>query len=110
MTMVKSRSIKLSVSIQRVQKKSMHCVHILHFPDAAKLMKCPKSTEAQINWFNKLLKFCDENGDGKLSEAEAKAGFGAFDLWKETMGKVFEKLKDDQGEVSNEGELICTMI
>ena len=73
-------------------------------------MKCPKSTEAQINWFNKLLKFCDENGDGKLSEAEAKAGFGAFDLWKETMGKVFEKLKDDQGEVSIEGELICTMI
>ena len=89
----------------------MHCVHILHFPDAAKLMKSsPKSTEAQINWFNKLLKFCDENGDGKLSEAEAKAGFGAFDLWKETMGKVFEKLKDDQGEVSIEGELICTMI
>ena len=89
----------------------MHCVHILHFPDAAKLMKSsPKSTEAQINWFNKLLKFCDENGDGKLSEAEAKAGFGAFDLWKETMGKVFEKLKDDQGEVSIEGELICSMI
>ena len=88
----------------------MHCVHILHFPDAAKLMKSsPKSTEAQINWFNKLLTFCDENGDGKLSEAEAKAGFGAFDLWK-SINETFEKLKDDQGEVSIEGELICTMI
>ena len=68
-----------------------------------------KSIEAKINWFNKLLKFCDENGDGKLSEAEAKAGFGVFDSWK-SICETFEKLKDDQGEVSIEGELICTMI
>merc|ERR1712140_109412 len=50
----------------------------------------------------KLLKFFDKNGDGKLSKAEASLGFSLIGRWEGKMENVFEELKDDDGKVSIE--------
>ena len=66
-----------------------------------------ESNEEALEIREKVFKFFDENGDGKLSKAEAKAGFGRMDAWKGEMEDVFEELKDDKGEVSIKGEMNC---
>ena len=66
-----------------------------------------ESNEEALEIREKVFKFFDENGDGKLSEAEAKIGFEKLDMWKDDMDKVFEELKDDEGKVSIEGEMTC---
>ena len=66
-----------------------------------------ESKKDKLKVVKKLFKFVDENGDGKLSKAEAKAGFGRMDAWKGEMEDVFEELKDDKGEVSIKGEMNC---
>ena len=70
------------------------------------LENCESKKDA-LKVSKKLFKFVDENGDGKLSKAEAKAGFGRMDAWKGDMEDVFEELKDDKGEVSIKGEMNC---
>jgi len=59
-----------------------------------------ESKEDTMKVLKNLFKFFDENGDGKLSKAEAKIGFERMDLWKGKMDEVFEELKDDEGKVS----------
>ena len=54
----------------------------------------------------KLFNFFDENGDGKLSKTEAKIGIRRRDgrAWDSDDDEMFDKLKDEQGKVSIEGE------
>jgi len=78
-------------------------VKIKKVTDFLKIMKSLENCESKkdtLKVVKKLFKFFDENGDGKLSKAEAKAGFGRMDAWKGEMEDVFEELKDDKGEVS----------
>ena len=82
----------------------------LYFPDFFQIVEdfgACESKEDKLKGFEKLFKFFDENGDGKLSEAEAKLGFKKLGMWKDDMDKVFEELKDDEGKVSIEGEMTC---
>ena len=82
----------------------------LHLPDFFKIVESIENCESKedtMKVLKNLFKFFDENGDGKLSKAEAKIGFERMDAWKGTMDEVFEELKDDQGRVSIEGEMIC---
>ena len=54
-----------------------------------------------------LFYFFDENGDGKLSKTEAKIGFGRCEYeWDDEMEELFESVKDSDGKVSIEGELL----
>merc|ERR1712004_765069 len=78
-------------------------VKIKKVTDFLKIMESLENCESKkdkLKVAKKLFKFVDENGDGKLSKAEAKAGFGRMDAWKGEMEDVFEELKDDKGEVS----------
>ena len=82
----------------------------LHLPDFFKIVESIENCESKedtMKVLKKLFKFFDENGDGKLSKAEAKIGFERMDLWKGEMDEVFEELKDDQGKVSIKGEMTC---
>ena len=82
----------------------------MYFPDFFKLLEGLEKSESKeqaLKATENLFKFFDENGDGKLSEAEAKIGFEKLDMWKDDMDKVFEELKDDEGKVSIEGEMTC---
>ena len=82
----------------------------LYLPGFFKIMESMEKSESKkdtLKAMKKLFKFFDESGDGKLSKAEAKTGFERMDLWKGKMDEVFEELKDDQGRVSIEGEMIC---
>ena len=86
----------------------------LYFPDFFKLLEGLEKSESKeqaLKATENLFKFFDENGDGKLSKAEAKVGFERLSKnvlsrpWKGDMEKVFDELKDDQGKVSIEGEM-----
>ena len=82
----------------------------LNLPDFFKIVENIENCESKedtMKVLKKLFKFFDENGDGKLSKAEAKIGFERMDLWKGKMDEVFEELKDDQGKVSIKGEMTC---
>ena len=57
----------------------------LHLPDFFKIMENIENCESKedtMKVLKNLFKFFDENGDGKLSKAEAKIGFERMDLWK----------------------------
>merc|ERR1711894_306103 len=60
------------------------------------------SEENRFEAIEKLLKFFDKNGDGKLSKVEASLGFSRIGRWEGKMENVFEKLKGDDGKVSIE--------
>merc|ERR1711936_925090 len=60
------------------------------------------SEENRIEALEKLFKFFDKNGDGKLSKAEASLGFSRIGRWEGNMENVFEVLKGDDGKVSIE--------
>ena len=82
----------------------------LYFPDYFQILQniqTGESKEDKFKEFEKLCKLFDKNKDGKLSEAEAKVGFEKMKMWEGKMDGVFEELKDDQGRVSIEGEMIC---
>ena len=82
----------------------------LFFPDYFQILQniaTGESKEDKFKEFEKLCKLFDKNKDGKLSEAEAKVGFEKMKMWEGKMDGVFEELKDDQGRVSIEGEMIC---
>ena len=65
-----------------------------------------ESKKDTLKVVKKLFKFFDENGDGKLSKAEAKTGFSSLGCWEGDIENVFEELKDDDGKVSIEGEIL----
>ena len=78
----------------------------LYLPDFFNIVESMEncdSKEDTMKVLKKLFKFFDEEGDGKLSKAEAKIGFERMDLWKGKMDEVFEELKDDEGKVSIKG-------
>ena len=90
--------------------KTIMMLSTLYFPEFFQIVegfKTCESKEDSLKVFKKLCKFSDENGDGKLSEAEAKIGFERMNIWEGQMEKVFEELKDDQEKVSIEGEMTC---
>merc|ERR1712241_140163 len=86
-------------------------VKIKKVTDFFKLLEGLEKSESKgqaLKATENLFKFFDENGDGKLSKAEAKVGFERLSKnvpsrpWKGDMEKVFDELKDDQGKVSIE--------
>merc|ERR1712140_10435 len=60
------------------------------------------SEENRFEALEKLFKFFDKNGDGKLSKVEASLGFSRIGRWEGKMENVFEELKGDDGKVSIE--------
>ena len=107
-----SRPRKLRVSIQTLKNLYQQYWHTLLFLDFVQLYKDlldTDSTEDEIDWLKKFFEFIDENGTGKLSKVVAKAGIETTVHleWEDDMGDDdFEILKDDQGEVSIDGEMI----
>ena len=65
------------------------------------------SEENRFEALEKLFKFFDKNGDGKLSKVEASLGFSRIGRWEGKMENVFEELKGDDGKVSIEGDMTC---
>ena len=63
------------------------------------------SEENRFEALEKLFKFFDKNGDGKLSKVEASLGFSRIGRWEGKMENVFEELKGDDGKVSIEGDM-----
>ena len=86
-----------------------NCTNTGHFPEFFQLLENVEtsSEENRFEALEKLLKFFDKNGDGKLSKAEASLGFSRIGRWEGKMENVFEELKDDDGKVSIEGEMTC---
>ena len=110
MTMVTSWSIKLRVSLSKATKILFNNIFrfldlVQHYQDWADT----EGKEEEIDWLKKFFEFIDENGTGKLSKVVAKAGIETTVHleWEDDMGDDdFEILKDDQGEVSIDGEMI----
>ena len=86
-----------------------NCTNTGHFPEFFQLLENVEtsSEENRFEALEKLFKFFDKNGDGKLSKVEASLGFSRIGRWEGTMENVFEELKDDDGKVSIEGEMTC---
>ena len=80
-----------------------------HFPEFFQLLENVEtsSEENRFEALEKLFKFFDKNGDGKLSKVEASLGFSRIGRWEGKMENVFEELKGDDGKVSIEGEITC---
>ena len=79
-----------------------------HFTEFFQILEIVEtSKENPVEALEKLFKFFDKNGDGKLSKAEASLGFSRIGRWEGKMENVFEELKGDDGKVSIEGEMTC---
>ena len=84
-----------------------NCTNTFYFPDFFHIMEfLETSKENPVEALEKLFKFFDKNGDGKLSKVEAKTGFSSLGCWEGDIENVFEELKDDDGKVSIEGEIL----
>ena len=84
-----------------------NCINTGHFPEFFQLLENVEtsSEENRFEALEKLFKFFDKNGDGKLSKVEASLGFSRIGRWEGKMENVFEELKGDNGKVSIEGEM-----